>query len=190
MIYLKCTLDISLMLGLKNVSEYLCVMGSDWQRKLNRELKNEALKEYEGWSHNELVETIIQLRGENADLEEQLTSKDTSGAEEGQNSELNESMFRQEWSYVTKIHFLLALHQKPLTSREIDGYLSKLDSHYKDYTTPQYNLYVHLSRAARSGRIKKIKLAGIKILWFALPEWMDENNELKREFLNYLKLFK
>lgn len=165
-------------------------MGSDWQRKLNRELKNETLKEFEGWSHNQLVETIMQLRRENSDLEEKLISKNASGAEKAQNSELNESMFRQEWSYVTKIHFLLALHQQPLTSRDIDGHLSKLDSHYKDYTTPQYNLYVHLSRAAKSGRIKKIKLPGIKMIYFALPEWVDSENKLKELFLKELNPFK
>lgn len=160
-------------------------MGSDWQRKLNRELKNETLKEFEGWSHNDLVETIIQLRGENTDLNEQLVSKNASGAKKGQNGELNESMFRQEWSYATKIHFLLALHQQPLTSRDIDRYLSKLDSHYKDYTTPQYNLYVHLSRAVKSGRIKKIKEPGIKMLYFALPEWLDKEDTVKGEFAHY-----
>lgn len=164
-------------------------MGSDWQRKLSRELKKETLKEFEGWSHNELIETIMQLRGVNADLEEQLISKNASRAEKGEKRELNESMFRQEWSYVTKIHFLLALHQKPLTSRNIDGYLSRLDSHYKDYTTPQYNLYVHLSRAAKCGRIRKIKLPGIKNIYFALPEWMDKEGSLRSEFNKFLKQF-
>ncbi len=157
-------------------------MGADWQRKLNRELKNETFKEFEGWSHNDLVEAIMQLRSENADLEEQLISKKASSAGKGQNSELKESMFRQEWSYVTKIHFLLALNQQPLTSRDIDGYLLKLDSHYKDYTTPQYNLYVHLSRAAKSGRIKKIKQPGIKMVYFALPEWFEKDIELKDSY--------
>ncbi len=164
-------------------------MGSDWQRKLNRELKNETLKEFEGWSHNDLIEAIMELRGENADLEEQLISKNVSGAAKGQNSELNESMFRQEWSYVTKIHFFLALRQQPLTSRDIDGHLSKLDSHYKDYTTPQYNLYVHLSRAAKSGRIKKIKLPGIKVIYFVLPEWIDNEGRLAQEFQSFIKQF-
>ncbi len=164
-------------------------MGSDWQRKLNRELKNDNLKEFEGWSHHELVEAIMQLRGENADLGEQLITKHTSGAEKGQKPDLNESMFRQEWSYVTKIHFLLALHQRPLTSRDIDGHLSKLDSHYKDYTTPQYNLYVHLSRAAKSGRIKKIKLPGIKIIYFGLPEWIDAEGKFVTIFKEKIKTF-
>lgn len=164
-------------------------MGSDWQRKLNRELKNATLKEFEGWSHNELVETIMQLRGENADLEERLISKNASGAEKGQNSELKESMFRQEWSYVTKIHFLLALYQQPLTSRDIDSYLSKLDSHYKDYTTPQYNLYVHLSRAAKSGRIKKIKQPGIKMLYFVLPEWIGLDGAINSPYKDKIKPF-
>lgn len=165
-------------------------MGSDWQRKLNRELKKETLKEFEGWSHNDLVEAIMQLRGENTDLEEQLTTYNNSGAKKDPNSELNETMFQQEWSYVTKIHFLLALHQKPLTSRDIGVYLSKLDSHYKDYTTPQYNLYVHLSRAAKSGRIKKIKLLGIKMIYFALPEWVDKEGTLLEFYNEQIKPFR
>lgn len=165
-------------------------MGSDWQRKLNRELKTKTLKEFEGWSHNDLVDTIMQLRGENADLEEQLITKSHSGSEKDQKSDLIESMFRQEWSYVTKIHFLLALHQRPLTSRDIDGYLSKLDSHYKDHTTPQYNLYVHLSRAAKSGRIKKIKLPGIKMIYFALPEWVELDGKINKDYGIELSPFK
>jgi len=43
-------------------------MSSDWQRKLKRELKNETLKEFEGWSHNDLVSAIMELREQKADL--------------------------------------------------------------------------------------------------------------------------
>jgi len=164
-------------------------MSSDWQRKLKRELKNETLKEFEGWSHTELVSAIMELRAQNANLEEQLLTKKTTGAENGQKPDLNEGMFKEEWSYPTKIHFLLALHQRPLTSKDFDGYLSKLDAHYKDYNTPQYNLSVHLGRAVKSGRIKKIKQPGIKMLYFVLPEWVDLNGTLQEEFKNKIRSF-
>jgi len=164
-------------------------MSSDWQRKLKRELKNETLKEFEGWSHNELVSAIVELREQKADLEEQLLTKKATGAENVQKPDLNEGMFKVDWSYPTKIHFLLALHQRPLTSKDLDGYLSKLDSHYKDYNTPQYNLSVHLGRAVKSGRIKKIKEPGIKMLYFALPEWVDKDANLKEEFKSTINQF-
>jgi len=164
-------------------------MSSDWQRKLKRELKNETLKEFEGWSHNELVAAIVDLREQKTDLEEQMLTKNAAGAEKGQKPDLNEGMFKEDWSYPTKIHFLLALHQKPLTSKDLDGYLSKLDSHYKDYNTPQYNLSVHLGRAVKSGRIKKIKEPGIKMLYFALPEWVDKEGNLNANHKSTIQLF-
>jgi hypothetical protein len=164
-------------------------MSSDWQRKLKRELKNETLKEFEGWSHNDLVSAIVELRDQNADLEEQLLTKNVAGAEKDQKAALTENMFKEDWSYPTKIHFLLALHQKPLTSKDLDAYLSKLDSHYKDHNTPQYNLSVHLGRAVKSRRIKKIKEPGIKMLYFVLPEWMDNENRLLFTYKHLIQLF-
>ncbi len=157
-------------------------MSSDWQRKLKRELKNDVLKEFEGKSHNELLSTIMELREQKAELEEKLHSTSGSDGKKGQNVDLTESMFKQEWSYPTKIHFLLALHQRPLTSKDFDVLLSKLDSHYKDHNTPQYNLSVHLGRAAKSGRIKKIKQPGVKMLYFVLPEWLSDTGTLLEKY--------
>lgn len=158
-------------------------MSLDWQRKLKRELKNETLKEFEGWSHTDLVSAIMELREQKTALEGQLLTNNVTGTEKGQKPDLNESMFKVDWSYPTKIHFLLALHQRPLTSKDLDGYLSKLDSHYKDHNTPQYNLSVHLGRAVKSGRIKKIKEPGIKMLYFALPEWVDQTGQLRQNYI-------
>ena len=165
-------------------------MSSDWQRKLKRELKNDVLKEFEGRSHNELVSAIVELREQNAELEELLKTKNENKGKKGQKPALNEKMFKQEWSYPTKIHFLLALYQRPLTSKDLDTFLSRLDSHYKDHNTPQYNLSVHLGRAAKSGRIKKIKQPGVKLLYFVLPEWVSKEGELIEEFRKGMDIFK
>lgn len=164
-------------------------MSSDWQRKLKRELKNETLKEFEGWSHNDLISAIVELREQKTDLEEQLLTKNAGGSEKSQKPDLNESMFKEDWSYPTKIHFLLAFHQKPLTSKDLDGYLSKLDSHYKDHNTPQYNLSVHLGRAVKTGRIIKIKQPGIRMLYFALPEWIESDGTLQVRYIQFIKVF-
>src|SRR4051812_1910945 len=108
-------------------------MAKDWERKLKRELKNDVLREFEGWSNGDFISHIIDLREEIAGLEDQLPTKRSGAGVQDQKTPLAESMFRQDWSYPMKIHFLLALHQKPLTSEDLHGFLSKMDSHYKDY---------------------------------------------------------
>lgn len=167
----------------------LSQMAKDWERKLKRELKNEVLKEFEGWSNGELVSHIIDLREEITGLESRLTAKESPEAGNGQKPRLTESKFKQDWSYPTKIHFLLELNQKPLTSEDLHGLLSKLDNHYKDYDSPRNNLSVSLGRATKSGRIKKIKQPGIKLKYYALPDWMDQNGKLLQKFAEQIITF-
>lgn len=149
-------------------------MAKDWERKLKRELQNEALKEFENWTPAEFSTYIVELRGEIDALNGRTLPDPEKGAEIARKPPLNEGMFRQEWSYPTKIHFLLELRQRPLTSEELDKDFLRLDTHYKDYNSPQKNLSVHLNRATKSGRVKRIKLPGIRALYFALPEWVDK----------------
>lgn len=164
-------------------------MAKDWERKLKRELQNEALKEFENWTPAEFSSYILELREEIHALKDQQAIAPEKSAKTAQKPALFESMFKQEWSYPTKIHFLLELHQRPLTSDELAKDLLRLDSHFKDYNSPQKNLSVHLNRATKSGRIKRIKLPGIRELYFALPEWIDKDDGLKEKFKNQIKQF-
>lgn len=164
-------------------------MAKDWERKLKRELKNDVLKEFEGWSNGDLISHIIDLREEITVLEGQLDAKQSGAAGKGHKEPLTESKYKQDWSYPTKIHFLLDLHQKPLTSEDLHGMLSKIDNHYKDYDSPRNNLSVALGRASKSGRIKKIKEPGIKLKYYALPEWMDNIEGLKVNFKSFISPF-
>lgn len=157
-------------------------MAKDWERKLKRELQNEVLKEFENWTPVEFSSYILELREEINALKDKAASPPEKGAENAQKRPLNESMFKQEWSYPTKIHFLLELHHRPLTSEELDKDLLRLDKHYKDYNSPQKNLSVHLNRATKSGRIKRIKLPGVRALYFGLLEWMDKEGALKERY--------
>lgn len=157
-------------------------MTKDAPSKLKNELKTQALKELVGWSNGDLIAYIVDLRQEILDLK---SVNDVSELKES----LSENKYKQAWSYPTKIHFLLELHQKPLTSEDLDELLLKIDDQYKKYDSPRNNLSVALGRASKSGRIKKIKRPGIKLKYFVLPEWMSEKDELKQEFLKHLKLF-
>ncbi|MCD6068897.1 MAG: hypothetical protein K0S33_3723 [Bacteroidetes bacterium] len=149
-------------------------MAKDWQRKLDRELQKEALKEFEGWTHSELVTHIREQREEIEELKAQQSAGDVTTPENAQNEPLKESRYDQTWSFATKITFLITLHNRPLTSEDLHGYILKLDSHYKDLKDARNFLSVTLQRTAKSGRIKKIKLPGIRSLYFALPEWGND----------------
>lgn len=157
-------------------------MAKYWERKLKRELQNEALKEFENWTPAEFSSYIMELREQIEVLKSTTSSDPEKRPEKAQKRSLNESMFKQVWSYPTKIHFLLELRQRPLTSEELDADLLRLDTHYKDYNSPQKNLSVHLNRATKSGRVKRIKMPGIRALYFALPEWVDKEGELKEHY--------
>ncbi|MBA3971192.1 MAG: hypothetical protein H0X46_03455 [Bacteroidetes bacterium] len=76
--------------------------------------------------------------------------------------------------------FLLTIKDKPLTSTEINKLLLKIDKHYSAYADPKATLSVYLTMAVKRGRIKRIKLPGIKELYFAMPEWMEENKLLPK----------
>ena len=165
-------------------------MTKNWERNLQRELKNAALKEFDGWTTQHFINHILELREHILDFEQQLASKDEKASVKDSKPPLTESMYNVDWSFPTKIHFLLALHLRPLTSEDLDGYLLKLDSQYKDYKHPKNNLTTSISRAVKSGRIKKIKEPGLKLKYYVLPYWFEEHGKLKHEYQKELNPFK
>ncbi|MBL7932935.1 MAG: hypothetical protein JNL60_13590 [Bacteroidia bacterium] len=157
----------------------------DWQNRYKREKDKLVYLEFEDWSREDLIDHILQLR---AGLDEmgEITKNDGSGTAK----EFAEGDYKQTWSYPTKIAFLLTLNKKPLTSEELEKLLRKHDTHFKDYTKPRNNLTVTLNRTVKSGRIKKIKVPGIRSLYYALPEWLDKDSNLMPTFSLALNPFK
>ncbi len=160
----------------------------DWQNRYKREKDKQVYLEFESWSREDLIDYVLQLR---AGLDEmgEIAKNGGSGAGSGSQIELAETDYKQKWSYPTKIAFLLTLNKKPLTSEELDKLLRKHDTHFKDYTKPRNNLTVTLNRAVKSGRIKKIKVPGIRSLYYVLPEWIDKSGELKKEYSSIYNTF-
>jgi len=157
-------------------------MASDWKYRYRNEKKKEAHKEFEGWTNQQFIDHILELRSAVTGLEELLKEKSAQTGENAPKKQLSEKEYKQEWSYPTKVAFLLTLSQKPLKSEDLNKLLLKHDKHYKDYNDPMKNLIVTLSRAVKSGRIKKIKVPGVRSLYYALPGWIDKNGMLHDDF--------
>lgn len=155
-------------------------MAKDWQYRLKREKEKQNFQEFDDWSRQDLIDYILQLRSGLDEMQEIV--KNGGGKPASPEKEFSESDYKQEWSYPTKIAFLLTINKKPLISEELHKLLLKLDKHYKDYDTPRNNLTVTLNRTIKSGRVKKIKVPGIRSLYYALPEWVDKDGNLRPNF--------
>lgn len=157
---------------------------SNWKRRYRVFKQQEDRQEFEGWTEDDFIKHIFELRQEIGELEDDMTelvsqSKQDNPAVEKENKTLKTEDFKPDWPYSTKFVFLLLLENKPLTSREIHDHLLKLDKQYQFYNDPKGTLSVYLRAVAKSGRIKSIKLPGIKEKLFAMPEWVDSANNLK-----------
>lgn len=152
-------------------------MSSDWKFRYKTAKKKEIEKEFESWERSDFIDHIIELRASIIALRDEKTATVTAQP----TSVLEKQKYNQKWSLPTKITFILACSQKPLKSEEIDRELLRLDSHYKDYDKPKNNLTVSLNRTIKNGRIKRIKLPGIRTLLFALPSWFEEDGNLKEQ---------
>lgn len=161
-------------------------MADDWRYKYKHAKQAELLKEFEGWTDKDFIDHILELREAITALE---AGGNTKAPADSSAVTANDKVFKQEWSYPTKIHFLLHQQQKPLTAGDLHELLLKADSHYKDYDSPANNLKVSLARMVKSGRIKRVKQPGVRKHYYALPEWMGNEGELKEEFKAHIKQF-
>lgn len=155
---------------------------SDWKRRYRLLKQQENRQEFEGWEDDDFIKHIFELRHEITELQDQLDNLQAHPKQEskveGLERELKTEDFKQDWPYSTKFVFLLTLENKPLTSREIHDRLLKLDKQYQFYNDPKGTLSVYLRAVVKSGRIKSIKLPGIKEKLFAMPEWVDREGNL------------
>jgi hypothetical protein len=157
-------------------------MTKDWRHKFRIDKKKDVQKEFEGWSEQQFIDHILELRDAVVALEVLLEEKGAQTGYKPATKEFSEKDYKQEWSYPTKVAFILTVLQKPLTSAELDLQLKRLDKQYKYYDSPIKNLIVTLHRAVKSGRIKKIKVPGVRTLYYALPEWVNKEGILHEIF--------
>jgi hypothetical protein len=152
--------------------------------------KQQIKKELSSYSHEQLVAHIVELRTEMKMLQNAITESKpnevTNTNEEFQSKLAN---YKQEWTYARKISFLLILHNKPLSSLEIQTFFLKYDKGFKSNQRPQTTLAGILTRICKTGRIGRYKLKGQKELLFIMPTWIDKTGELKEVYFNQIPLY-
>lgn len=97
--------------------------------------------------------------------------------------------YKQEWSYPTKVVYLLTLKNTPLTSTQIYDLLTEIDDNFSHGKDPRHKINTYLYLGRKSGRIKGIKMPGIKGYFFALPQWLQENGILQEDYSKEINLF-
>ena len=137
--------------------------------------KKQSQKEFETWSHDELVNHIYELR---VQLNNQSLIKNKTES----SKKITHKDYQQEWSYPNKIKFLIEWKNKPLTSLEIQSLLMQLDKRFKTVQRPNTTLSGLLTRTHQSSRISKYKIKGKSELYFVLPSWLDKQGNLLEDY--------
>ena len=150
--------------------------------------KQIVIKEFATSSREELMQCIYGLRLEINNLQQLI---DKQKAEEVKLSikKIVASDYKQEWSYPTKLFFLISFFDKPMTSLELHKQLRQFDKYFKALQRPTTTLSSILNRSCTTGRIAKYKVKGIKELLFVLPKWLDKSGELHEKYSEQIKLF-
>ena len=119
--------------------------------------KQIVIKEFATSSREELMQCIYGLRLEINNLQQLI---DKQKAEEVKLSikKIVASDYKQEWSYPTKLFFLIKFSDKPMTSLELHKKLRQFDGHFKALQRPTTTLSSMLSRSCTTERIAKYKV--------------------------------
>jgi hypothetical protein len=152
--------------------------------------KQQTKKEFAVYSHTDLIQYIHDLRIQLNDITLLLNEKQQEEQKNSSVKKITADDYKQEWSYPTKILFLIAWQNKPLTSLEIHTHLKKLDFKFKNLERQQTTLSGILSRSCKSGRFNKIKFKGQKELVFVLPNWVNKDGYLIETYSKNIQSFR
>lgn len=156
-------------------------MPENWKHRHKLLKATNARKVYDDWSRADLIGHILELR---AQLEK-FEQKEAATAKENQSTRL-ESEFNQAWPYALKLLFVFELCGRPMTNFELTSILLKLDRNLKVQSNPSNYVAVVLNRLVKLNRVKKIKLPGIRITYYALPDWVVEEANLIAEYHKHI----
>ena len=148
--------------------------------------KQKSVKEFASYTHTELVSHIYELRIHINTLQQII---DKQQEDQTRLSKKTFIGYQQEWSYATKIVFIISEMNNPLLSIEIHKQLMLLDHRFKSMQRQQTTLSSIISRSCKTGRIAKYKVKGKKELLFVLPNWLDKSGELKEIYSKDIALY-
>lgn len=172
--------------------------GDTWRMR-NKELNLlSQMNEFKDWDIRDFIVHILELRQEltkekikQQELEIQLREKQVKKKQSEKVDPFADvkEYYKQEWSYPTKVVYLLTIKNTPLTSAQIHDILMDVDDNFPHGKDPRHKINTYLYLGRKYGRIKGVKLPGIKGCFFALPEWVNEGSGLKEEYRKEINQF-
>jgi hypothetical protein len=158
----------------------------EWKSKARLAKKETAVSLYEDWDREELIEFIEELKAENEELkhlqESEKEDKSVLVAGSGESTERNIlSGYNKDWTWVSKMVFVLRQMNRPLKSKELLVYLEGVDDNIKFFADKTKTFSSLLNKATKYQRVLEYKIRGVKGYFYILPEWM-EGEKLREEF--------
>lgn len=166
------------------------------KRKLSYEKRLAAAKEFKNHDMAGLINEIVMLR-ERLELAEELIQELEATLEEKKSKhESSDSIteklsnLKLSGSLLDKVELLIRSCESPLCHSQILHFFNA--QHKKSASSLVSNsvLQVALYRAGKSGRLIRIKLPGIKAVFFAHRNWADENGKVLKVYLDKINLSK
>jgi hypothetical protein len=109
----------------------------------------------------------------------------TEKEEEGQN---NFEGYQLNWNWGSKMIFIIRRANRPLRVAEILKYMISIpDPMLTTKRKLLRSLAANTERPVRSKRLYRYKAPGIKPYFYCLPEWVDENGQIKPYYLNKIQ---
>lgn len=90
--------------------------------------------------------------------------------------------YNSNWSWVNKIVFVLKKIKRPLLSTEIIELILPYEPTLKSSYTPAQSFSPHMHKAVKYGRVLAYKLSGSRGYYYILPEWMDADGRIIKEY--------
>ena len=89
--------------------------------------------------------------------------------------------YKNDWSWVSKIVYLVKQANKPIRSAEIIIQLSLREQVLDTKRSKAQFVSAFLNIAVQYERLMQYKLKGVRGYYYCLPEWIDEEKELLQE---------
>lgn len=158
----------------------------EWKSKARLAKKETVVSLYEDWDREELIEFIEELKTENEELkhlhESVKEDKNVLATNLGENNERNNLVgYNKDWTWVSKMVFVLRQMNRPLKSKELLVLLEGVDDNIKFFADKTKTFSSLLNKATKYQRVLEYKIRGVKGYFYVLPEWM-EGEKLREEF--------
>lgn len=96
--------------------------------------------------------------------------------------DLSRASYNNKWSWVNKIVFVLRKVDRPLTSPEIIELISPYEPGLRESYHQAQAFSPNLNKAVKYKRVIAYKLGGSKGYYYVLPEWIDSEGNLTKDY--------